>query len=345
VFIDLFRNKKLNRNFIQGDSSTKPILLICLFLSFLLFKPFDSLSFSTKKVFVVAKVDNQAITNLDLTERFAVITKMSKIKIDSPQEKRIIINQILQKMIDENLQNKEAKKLGITVDQEKILQIRSEVSQSKNIDPEKLEDFFTAKSIPYESFLRQIESQILWSEIVKKTIAPTIKVSQSEIDELLELRKIKTNIEKYFISELFIPFIYKNKNDSIDSKSLAFKLFNEIEKGKSFNDIVRQFSQSPTAEFDGEIGWIGVGDVDDETYQEIVKTKTGETSRPVLTKDGYYLFKVAKKQSFNTLTKEDKDQVKNIIFSQKLKLMAKSHLMDLRKNSYIEIEKKELKSL
>jgi peptidyl-prolyl cis-trans isomerase SurA len=263
---------------------------------------------------------------------------MSKIKIDSKQEKQIVLRQILQKMIDEELQIKEAKNLGISLNQEKSRQVQSEISQGYNKKPEELEGLFRQKSIPYKSFLRQIESQILWSDIVKKTIVPTIKVSQSEIDELLELRKIKTNIDKYFISELFIPFIHKNNNESINSKSLAFKLFNEIEKGKNFNDITRQFSQSPTAEFNGEIGWVGDGDVDDKIYQELVKTKIGKTSRPVLMKDGYYLFKVAKKKSFSTLTKEDKEQINNIIFSQKLQLMAKSRLMDLRKNSYIEID-------
>jgi parvulin-like peptidyl-prolyl isomerase len=161
----------------------------------------------------------------------------------------------------------------------------------------------------------------------------------------LELRKIKTNFDKYFISELFIPFVYKSNNEIIDSKSLAFKLFNELKKGKNFKNIVRQFSQSPTAEFNGEIGWVGEGDVDNKIYQEILKTDIGKTSRPVLMKDGYYLFSVKEKQSFNTLTKADKEQINNIIFSQKLQLMAKSKMMDLRKNSYVEINRKALEDL
>jgi peptidyl-prolyl cis-trans isomerase SurA len=292
----------------------------------------------------VAKVDNQVITNLDLSDRLSVITKMSKIKIGSKQEKDVIIRQILQKMINEKLHNKEAKTLGIGLNEEKLYQVKSEISQGYNASPEELDSIFQQESIPYQSFLRQIKAQILWSDIVRKTIVPTIKVSQSEIDELLELRKIKTNIDKYFISELFIPFIHKNDNKSINSKTLAFKLFKEIEKGKNFNDITKQFSQSPTAEFNGEIGWVGSGDVDDKIYKAILRTKIGKTSRPVLMEDGYYLFKVSKKQSFSTLTDEDKEQINNIIFSQKLQLRAKSRLMDMRKNSYIEIDKKALKS-
>ncbi|MES2677647.1 MAG: peptidylprolyl isomerase [Pseudomonadota bacterium] len=296
-------------------------------------------------IFVIAKIDNQVITNVDLIDRYRLVLKMSKIQLGSEQEKQIVLNQILQKMIDEELQIKEAKTLEIAIDDKNFQQAELEVAKSLHKNSQQLKSFFEQQSISYSSLTKQLQSQIVWSDIIKKTVAPKIKVNQSEIDELLELRKVKADIEKYFIAEIFIPLTYKNDNDNIDSKELALKLADELNKGKNFANIVKQFSRSPTAEFGGEIGWVGVGDVDVRIYKAISQTKLGEVSKPVLMDDGYYLFKVVNKKTFSTLTEEDTNQVKNVIFSKKLQLMAKSHLMDLRKNSYIEIDRKKIADL
>ncbi len=185
-----------------------------------------------------------------------------------------------------------------------------------------------------------MQAQLLWSDVVRKAVAPKVKISQSEINELLELRKINTEIDKFFLAEIFIPFDYKNQEDVIDSKELAFKLSNDLQNGKNFTSFVKQFSRSPTAEFNGEIGWVGVGDVDRKIYQAISKAKIGDVTNPILMGDGYYIFKVTNKNSFTTLTEQDLEQVKNVIFNKKLQLLAKGYLMNMRKGAYIEIDKK-----
>lgn len=305
----------------------------------------NSLAFQNLPISIIAKVDNRVITNIDLMDRYRVVLKMSKIQLIGQQEKQIVLNQILQKMIDEELQIKEAETLKIALDEEKFAQAQLEVARNSYKNLQQFISSFDQQSISYPSFAKQLQSQILWSDIIKKVVVPKIKVNQPEVVELLELRKIKTDIEKYFIAEIFIPITYKVDGDYIDSKDLALKLMDELKKGKNFNNIVKQFSRSPTAEFNGEIGWVGSGDVDDRIYNAVSKIKSGEVSNPVLMDDGYYLFKVVKKKTFSTLTAQDSNQIENIIFGKKLQLMAKSHLMDLRKNAYIEIDKKGLENL
>ncbi len=293
-----------------------------------------------QNIFVIAKVNNQAITNIDLINRYNLVLKISKIKFTNKQEKQIVLNQILQKMIDEELQIKEAATIGAPLEQNKLDQSIAEIAQIWGVNPKHIKSFFAKNSLSYDSFLKQMQAQLLWSEVIKKAVAQKVKISQSDIDELLELRKINANIEKFFLSEIFIPNDYKSQEDVVDSKNLAFKLFNELKNGGNFNNFVKQFSRSPTAEFNGEIGWVGDGDVDQKIYQEVIKTKVGNATNPILMTDGYYLFKVSNKQSFSSLTPQDLEQVKNIIFNKKLQLLAKGYLMNLRKNAYVEIDKK-----
>jgi peptidyl-prolyl cis-trans isomerase SurA len=295
---------------------------------------------SSNPVFVIAKVGNQAITNIDLINRYNLVLKISKIKFVSKQERQIVLNQILQKMIDEELQIKDASTIGAALEQNKLDQLVVEFSKSRNVNPKNIKGFFASNSLSYDSFFKQLQAQTLWSEVIRKAVAQKVKISQSDIDELLELRKINASIEKFFLSEIFIPNNYKNNKDVVDSKNLASKLFSELKNGGNFNDFVKQFSRSPTAEFNGEIGWVGDGDVDQKIYQEVLKTKVSSVTNPILMADGYYIFKVSNKRSFSSLTSQDLEQVRNIIFNKKLQLLAKGYLMNLRKNAYIEIDKK-----
>lgn len=312
-----------------------------LFLLFFLIFSSNSFAAPQGSISVVAKVNNQVITNIDLSNRYKIILKMSKIRANNAAEKRIILNQILQKMIDEELQIIEAKNLGIELDQARFEAAKGELAGDLGQNPKNLENYFRKSGLSYDSFMKQIEAQILWSDIVRGKIVPQVKVGQSEIDELLELRGVKTDIEKYHVSEIFIPL----QNQDVDSKSLAQKLFEELKSGKGFQVIAQQFSRSPTAEFGGEIGWVGKGDIDEKFYSEISKTKVDEVTQPIMSKDGYYLFKINKKQSFNILSEQDNQQLNNIIFNKKMQLLAKGYLMDLKKNAYIEIDEKEIGKL
>lgn len=306
--------------------------------------PYNSFSANQSSIVILAKVNNHIITNIDLAERYKLVSGISKVKFNSPQEKQIIFNQLLKTMIDEELQTEEAKAVEVELDQEKFNQGLKDFAKSQNKTVSQFQESLKAKGISYQNFLKEMQSQVLWSQVIRKVVVPKIKVSQSEIDELLELRKIKSDIRKLSISEIYLPFDYKNGSDAIDSKTLAFKLYDELKNGKNFKNIVKQFSRSATAEFDGEIGWVGKGDVDGRIYQSISNLKPGEVSSPVLMDDGYYLFKVNDQKIMSVLTDQDLDQVKNIIFNKKLQLYSKSYLMDIRKKAYIEIDWQKLSS-
>ncbi len=339
MFIRQLDNRTKTHQTIPFPGTFSRVILI--FITFLISLNFtNSFASSNQPVFVIAKVNNQAITNIDLINRYNLVLKISKIKFTNRQERQIVLNQILQKMIDEELQIKEAKIIGAVLEQKKLDQLIVKIAKSWHQNPKHINKFFTRNSLSYNSFLKQMQAQLLWSEVIRKAIAQKVKINQSDIDELLELRKINANIEKFFLAEIFIPNNYNNQEDAISSKALASKLFNELKNGGNFNNFVKQFSRSPTAEFDGEIGWVGDGDVDEKIYQEVMKTKVGNITNPILMADGYYLFKVSDKNSFSSLTPQDLEQVRNIIFNKKLQLLAKGYLMDLRKNAYIEIDKK-----
>lgn len=296
------------------------------------------------KVFVLAKVNNQVITNTDLIDRYRFFLSLSKVTIDSESEKHLILNQLLQKMIDEELQINEAANLNLNADDEEINKAAERMTIDQNTTLPQLKKFFNANHISYNNFIKQVRSQLLWSKIISKAVAPKIKINESEIRESLELRKIKSNEQKLLLAEIYIP-ITNNLNSKNYAKELSEKLVREIRNGKDFKSIAKQFPIGSGEDNGGEIGWMSKNDLDIKVYKAIEKLKINEISDPILIKDGYYIFKILDKKNINTMKDEDINQIKNIIFNQRLEVEAKSYLMELRKSSFIEINKENIKQL
>ncbi len=293
-----------------------------------------------RPVLIIAKINNQVISNKDLQDRINLVLKLSKIKFSEPNNKRIVIEQILQKMIDEKLIIKEAQDLSIVLDENKAQQLELIMLKSWGKDKKQFNRFFDLNSLSYGNFLDQLKAEVLWSQIVSDVIAPKIKISQSEVNEFLEVNKINPDAEKILLSEIFIPFNYRISGKILDEKDLIFKLSIQLGKGKGFEELVKKFSRGSTSEFGGEIGWIGDGDIEKEIYKQISYLKINEITQPIKMIDGYRIFKVNNKKYFNNLSEKDLNQTKNIIFKGKLDLLTKEYLSNLRKNSYIEINEK-----
>ena len=342
LYTPSLRSGPPSKHFWKGGLK-RSLLILSLFLQTI---PIKAFSASESEILAVAKVNNQIITNIDLMDRYKFAIATSKIKVNSKQEANLLRNQLLQKMIDEKLIIEEAKNYEISASDEEAKDeiIKIAHDQGKNI--EQLKSFFIKNDASYQNYLEQIKSQILWAKIVNEVIAPKLKAGESEIKEAMELRKISPDVTQLLLAEIYIPFDYEVNKESIDAKILARKLADELKSGKNFKSIVKQFSRSPSLENYGEIGWFGKNDLDPKIYQAVAKIKIGEVSDPVLLNNGYYLFKILDKRIVNNnLSDQDIKVIKADILSQKLQIAIRSFVIDLRKKSFVEINKEKIKSL
>lgn len=292
-----------------------------------------SIGIAKEESFVIAKVNNHIITSTDVQDRYRYVISSSKIKINSNEEKTILLNQIVDKMIDEELIRQEAAELKIEVSEDDIDNAIENITlrQKKNLLAFKKS--FSEKNISYENFCNQVKAELLWSKIISDSLRSRIKITDFEIKEFFEQQKLSTDITKYLIAEVVIA------NENNETKILASKLSSELKHGANFKNIVKQFSHSPTSENNGELGWVSKGDIDEKIYNVISKLEKNGYSEPVLIADNYYIFKLIDKKSVTQIHETDLSIAKQRIFTRELEIEAKRYLMDLHKKSFIETNK------
>jgi peptidyl-prolyl cis-trans isomerase SurA len=264
--------------------------------------------------FVVAKVNNQVITNIDLINGYNFFLLNLKISVKSNQEKSRLIEQVINKLIDEELIRQESVKLDIEVTKQEIDDILKGINKTGASD----------------SYRQQIATNLAWNKIIDQQIKPKIRISDSEILEFFEEKKINKNIDQFLLAQILI-----NNNGSL---KIAQEISTKLKNGANFNEMVAQFSDLSARENNGLLGLVGQGDIDKRIYVAISKLEKNQYSDPVALEDGYHIFKVLDKKSSTKLNPDDINLANNAIFNQKVQILAKGYLSNLRRNSFVEIK-------
>lgn len=278
---------------------------------------------------VIARINNQIITKTDLDDRYSFIILTSNLRINSPQEKQILLSRIVDKMVDEEIIRQEAQSLGIEVNDAEIGATINQNLKQSNQKVEDLKGFFAANNLSFANYEKQIMTDLLWTKIITQHLRSKVAVSDSEVKEILEQNNIDANITKFHLAEIFIP--KKSDND----RKIAEKLAEELKKGVDFDKIVQQFS-SNTAQKNGDLGWVDAKSLSKAVFDKISKLEKGQYSDPILLDGGYHIFKVLNKKTVNEIGENDLQAARNIVFINKLQVVAKSYLMDLKKKYFIE---------
>lgn len=286
--------------------------------------------------FVIANVNNHIITYANLQDRYRYVVSFAKIKVNSADEKRMLLNQIVDRMIDEELIRQEAQQLKLDLNEQELDEVIATIAKNQHHSANGLKAALQKNGISFESYKDQIKADLLWSKIVSESLRSKIKITDFEIKEYFEQKKQNTDLTKYHIAEILIP------SENADSKTLAVKLAAELRRGANFKNIVKQFSRSATVENNGDLGWVSKHDVDNKIFETISKLEKNEYSEPVLIADSYYIFKLLDKKSVTHIKEDELTAAKQRIFTRQLEIESKRYLMDLHKNAFIEVNRRRI---
>ncbi len=300
--------------------------LLCALVFLLISAP----SFAVPTNFIAARVNNKAITNSEVDDRYRFVLRASKIKIKNAYDQKILREQVIDKMVDEELIRQEAENLKFEVTPAEMKEALEILALQRKQNSTQLKVFFINNGLSFENYLKQVESEILWSKIVSETLRSKVKVTDVEVKELFEQNKFSIDVRKFRIAEIVI-------SNSSNAAQFANKLADELRQGADFKNLVQQFSSAVSSENYGEIGWVSQSDIDPKIYAAISKLKKGGYSDSVQLGDGYHIFKLLDAKTEIKIHEKDLATAKNIIFNNKLQTLSKGYLMDLRKKAFVEV--------
>ena len=258
-------------------------------LPYILLVFFASGTLAADSARIVAVVNDQIISTIDLENRISIILATTGIA-DSEATRAKITPQVIHQLIDDTLQLQEAEKNGIAISDKKIQEAITTIEHQSNKAPGSLLEYLRSRNASENSFYEQIRAQIAWSEIVLKKIRPKIRISDQEV-ALYTKRKEASPLKNAEVQITTIQLPVESPQKEQETAKLAEKLASEIHKGASFEAVASQFSTSASGRIVDPF-WIELSSLDPAIGKVLAKQQKNTVSDPIRTEAGYQLIKL-----------------------------------------------------
>ena len=250
---------------------------------------FVSTAIAEKNVFIVAKVNEKIVTNLDIEK------EASYLKILNPQLEKIEKDKILKisknSLINEIIKKDETKKFF-------------DYNQKLNIADKILKDFQNSlgfkdkreflsllsknKTYSEEEIKEKLKIEFFWNRIILEKFNDLVKIDKQQLLKKIENINIYKN--EYQLSEIFFS---KDKDLTLDEK---IKKIKKSIKKIGFNNTASLFSNSESANVGGNIGWIPEESLSQKIIDELKNTKIGDYTDPIQFGSNFLILKIENKK-------------------------------------------------
>jgi len=286
---------------------------------------------ASSNFYIVAKVDNEIITNVDIINEINYLTALNNDLKNI--DKNSLVNLAKNSLIREKIKKNEINKNSSNKVDDKILKKLIE-NYYKRINLENLNEFekyLSTYNINLNDVKDKIKIEILWNQIVFFKYSSLLNINIEELKKKVDKNKDKNNeVTKYLLSEILF---------SINSEENFEKKDNEIKKKimeNGFKTAANIYSISSTAKFGGRIGLMNEKQLSPKILKEIKQIKVGEITNTLDVPSGFLILKLEDKivekfekdlsKELENLVRFETDRQLNqfsIIYFNKLKLNSK----------------------
>ena len=285
------------------------------------------------KVEIIAKVNEEIITNIDLKQEINYLNflnpKLQEIKDENK------INQIAKSsIIREKIKNKELKALMNNKENNKISKEIEEnfIKRKGFANKAQFKKKLNSLNLDYNFVIEKLKIEAMWNQLIFEKYRKQVKINEEYLKDRLEaLIENREKKYEYYVYEILFDI---EKVEELEKK------YNEIINSiniNNFSNTANIYSISNTANFGGEIGWVKETQFSKEILNEIKSLKNKELSKPLRTPAGYLIIMYDKKKSIKEFfdKKKELDYLKKFENNRQLNQFSLIYFKRLKKNSVI----------
>jgi peptidyl-prolyl cis-trans isomerase SurA len=307
-----------------------------LFLLLLLLSPTPAAPTVLEKV--VCRINDDIITQHDLESQENLVVReiyRSYQGKDLDKAVRDAKAHVLENLIDETLLLQKGKELGYEASDARVNEVVEAIKKQNNIETEdQLQKALAEEGVTLESVKETTRRRIVIDAVKRSEIGGRIIVADKDVEDYYDKHKEDYKEEEQVRLQ---EIVLTGEGDSGgDVEKEANQLYQLIMKGTSFPELAIFFSQAPTAEHGGDMGFLKVSDLTPD-IQGLLKTlKIGEVAKPLKTSYGLHIIKLLdrKEKTYKPMA-DVRDQIINRLKGEKFDDAYAKYLKELRGKSFV----------
>lgn len=244
--------------------------------------------------------------------------------------------QFLNTMIDIKLQLQEARNRGLSVTPEETEGAMNDIKSKYGLTDEAFFDSLAQEGLSLDDYREELSDQILISKLTRQSVTSAIFISDEEIQEYYE-----ENMEGFRGQEsvkirqiLLIGPPDESMKPEIEAR--ASEIMKRIREGEDFAEVAKSFSEGPSREFGGDLGYITRGSVLREVEERAFGLETGEVSDPFWSSSGLHIIKLEDRREGVQLDNVI-NEIQEALHRERFQSLYEDWIKTLREKAYIEI--------
>jgi peptidyl-prolyl cis-trans isomerase SurA len=281
---------------------------------------------------IVALVNDEPISAYDVSQRLRFLVMTSGKKPSAALRKEVI-----EQLIAERLKLQEAKKLGVTMSEDRVTAVLKSIASRNKMPLDKLVAGLKRGGVNIRTFRQRIKSNLIWRSVVQNKFRHQVNVSASQVDAALS----SSEGDGKSTTEFHLKRVRLEHSDDADQETIAERLLEaEGVRGRfrscdKIEDVLKGVRHASIK----AIGRKRSDQLAQPSRALVMKAKAGQMTPPNITPTGVELYAVCSRRVVHTNAKA-RQAIERKMQDEEFNRLATRYFQDLRRDAYIEYRSK-----
>jgi peptidyl-prolyl cis-trans isomerase SurA len=242
---------------------------------------------------IAAIVNEGLVLKSELDAQMDSVTKrLTEQKVELPSQS-VLRQQVLDRLILQEIQAQQAKRVGLTVSDEQLNGALQEIAARNKIPFDQLPTALAAQGVDYKLYRDSMRKELTLNTLRQRDVIARITVTPHELDQYLARQQSAAANDEFNVSHILLSLpAAATPQQLTEISQKAQELVARANQGEDFGQLAIANSNSQTALDGGQLGWRKGSQLPQFILDLVTKMKPGDVSAAVRTPSGFHIVKL-----------------------------------------------------
>ena len=247
-------------------------------------------------------VDDGVIMESQIKSKTEEILEQYKNQNINPPSKEILREEIIEKLVLDELQLQMATRVGIRISDAELNQTFIRIASGNNMELEEFIDYLRSQGTSYENLRENIRRQMLIQRVQQGRVSSEVSITDKEFEGFLQTDdSIKSLEPEIQLGQILVK-----------TKEEANEILLKLDSGEDFQQLAINFSKSSSARNGGLLDWKRPSEMAELFANAVDGKDKNWISKPLESGAGFHIIKLIDKRG-ELVEFEDQWQVRHIL--------------------------------
>jgi peptidyl-prolyl cis-trans isomerase SurA len=243
---------------------------------------------------VAAVVNDGIVLQSSLDRQVQVVSERLQQAGQQMPPRDILRQQVLERLIVQEIQMQRAARLGIKVPDEQLNETLTEVAQRNNVRFSDLPAALEQQGIDYRSYREDMRREMILGQLRQRDVYSRIYVSPRELEQCVtRTQSSPADTQEYEVAHILISVPSAATPEQIEERTARAQGVQErARRGEDFADLAVAYSDGATALEGGKVGWRKADLLPSVVAELVPGMKPGDVTEVIRTPSGFNIFKL-----------------------------------------------------